>query len=131
MVRQHVNPLSRFFQLERPLPPPAELFANPAQPIQLDIVCGAERRGAGAGAGPKAREVKKQLAQTYELSYNHDMSSYLGLNIQRNRSKKQVPSKLSHSMATAASPSNLTRNACSCDANSAVTCRPSKTNSCE
>ena len=39
MVRQHVNPLSRFFQLERPLPPPAELFANPAQPIQLDIGC--------------------------------------------------------------------------------------------
>ena len=39
MVRQHVNPLSRFFQLERSLPPPAELFANPAQPIQLDIGC--------------------------------------------------------------------------------------------
>jgi hypothetical protein len=35
-------------------------------------------------------KVKKQLAQTYELSYNHDMSSYLGLNIQRNRSKKQI-----------------------------------------
>ena len=39
MVRQHVNPLSRFFQLERSLPPPGELFANPAQPIQLDIGC--------------------------------------------------------------------------------------------
>jgi len=39
MVRQHVNPLSRFFQLERPLPPPGELFANPGQPIQLDIGC--------------------------------------------------------------------------------------------
>ncbi len=39
MVRQHVNPLSRFYQLERPLPPPAELFANPEQPLQLDIGC--------------------------------------------------------------------------------------------
>ena len=35
-------------------------------------------------------KVKKQLAQTYELSYNTDMSSYLGLNTQRNRSKKQI-----------------------------------------
>ena len=39
MVRQHVNPLSRFYQLERPLPPPSELFANPEQPLQLDIGC--------------------------------------------------------------------------------------------
>ncbi|MCX5946072.1 MAG: tRNA (guanosine(46)-N7)-methyltransferase TrmB [Cyanobacteria bacterium] len=39
MVRQHVNPLSRFFQVERPLPPPAELFADPEQPLHLDIGC--------------------------------------------------------------------------------------------
>ena len=39
MVRQHVNPLSRFFQLPRPLPPPAQLFSAPHQPLHLDIGC--------------------------------------------------------------------------------------------
>lgn len=39
MVRQHVNPLSAFFQQPRPLPPPAELFADPVRPIHLDIGC--------------------------------------------------------------------------------------------
>jgi tRNA (guanine-N7-)-methyltransferase len=39
MVRQHVNPLSAFFQQARPLPPPAALFADPARPIHLDIGC--------------------------------------------------------------------------------------------
>ena len=39
MVRQHVNPLSRFFQLPRPLPPPEQLFAQPQRPIHLDIGC--------------------------------------------------------------------------------------------
>ena len=39
MVRQHVNPLSRFFQLPLELPAPAELFAEPDQPIHLDIGC--------------------------------------------------------------------------------------------
>ena len=39
MVRQHVNPLSRFFQLPLELPAPAELFADPQQPIHLDIGC--------------------------------------------------------------------------------------------
>lgn len=37
MVRQHVNPLSRFYQLPRPLPAPAALFAHPERPIHLDI----------------------------------------------------------------------------------------------
>jgi tRNA (guanine-N7-)-methyltransferase len=37
MVRQHVNPLSRFHQLPRPLSPLAELFTNPALPLHLDI----------------------------------------------------------------------------------------------
>ncbi len=37
MVRQHVNPLSRFYQLPRPLPPLKELFANPELPLHLDI----------------------------------------------------------------------------------------------
>ncbi len=39
MVRQHVNPLSRFFQQPRPLPPPAQLFADPGRPLHLDIGC--------------------------------------------------------------------------------------------
>jgi tRNA (guanine-N7-)-methyltransferase len=39
MVRQHVNPLSRFFQLERPLPPLQDLFPRPECPLHLDIGC--------------------------------------------------------------------------------------------
>ena len=39
MVRQHVNPLSRFFQLPLELPAPAALFADPDQPLHLDIGC--------------------------------------------------------------------------------------------
>jgi tRNA (guanine-N7-)-methyltransferase len=37
MVRQHVNPLSRFYQQPRPLPAPPELFADPQLPLHLDI----------------------------------------------------------------------------------------------
>jgi tRNA (guanine-N7-)-methyltransferase len=37
MVRQHVNPLSRFYQQPRPLPPLEELFADPGLPLHLDI----------------------------------------------------------------------------------------------
>ena len=37
MVRQHVNPLSRFYQLPRPLPPLEALFADPALPLHLDL----------------------------------------------------------------------------------------------
>ena len=36
-MRQHVNPLSRFFQLPLELPGPEELFENSALPIHLDI----------------------------------------------------------------------------------------------
>ncbi|KEF40990.1 MAG: tRNA (guanine-N7)-methyltransferase [Cyanobium sp. CACIAM 14] len=36
-MRQHVNPLSRLHQSVEPLPPPAELFADPALPLHLDI----------------------------------------------------------------------------------------------
>ena len=39
MVRQHVNPLSRFFQLPLALPEPTELFSNSSLPIHLDIGC--------------------------------------------------------------------------------------------
>ncbi len=38
-MRQHVNPLSRFHQQQRPLPLPAELFAHPDLPLVLDIGC--------------------------------------------------------------------------------------------
>jgi tRNA (guanine-N7-)-methyltransferase len=37
MVRQHVNPLSRFFQQPLALPPPQQLFEQPERPIHLDI----------------------------------------------------------------------------------------------
>ena len=38
-MRQHVNPLSRFFQLPLQLPAPSQLFERPEQPIHLDIGC--------------------------------------------------------------------------------------------
>ena len=34
-MRQHVNPLSSFFQLPLELPPPEQLFRVPDQPIHL------------------------------------------------------------------------------------------------
>jgi tRNA (guanine-N7-)-methyltransferase len=37
MVRQHVNPLSRFYQEPRALPPLADLFSDPRLPLHLDI----------------------------------------------------------------------------------------------
>ena len=36
-MRQHVNPLSRFFQLPLELPAPEALFDDPSRPIHLDI----------------------------------------------------------------------------------------------
>ncbi len=36
-MRQHVNPLSRFFQLPLQLPDPTQLFENPCLPIHVDI----------------------------------------------------------------------------------------------
>ena len=36
-MRQHVNPLSRFFQLPLELPEPHELFEHPSRPLHLDI----------------------------------------------------------------------------------------------
>ncbi len=38
-MRQHVNPLSRFFQIAKELPAPNELFDNSDLPIHLDIGC--------------------------------------------------------------------------------------------
>ena len=48
-LRQHVNPLSSFFQLPLELPPPEELFRVPDQPIHLDIGCA---RGRACWAWP-------------------------------------------------------------------------------
>ncbi len=39
-MRQHVNPLSRFFQVEKDLPEIQELFHKTDLPIHLDIGCG-------------------------------------------------------------------------------------------
>lgn len=39
MVRQHVNPLSRYHQLPRPLPPLEGLFSEATWPLHLDIGC--------------------------------------------------------------------------------------------
>ncbi len=39
MVRQHVNPLSRYHQLPRSLPPLQQLFADGDRPLHLDIGC--------------------------------------------------------------------------------------------
>ena len=36
-MRQHVNPLSKFFQLHLELPPPQDLFEDDSLPIHLDI----------------------------------------------------------------------------------------------
>ncbi|MEC7248363.1 MAG: tRNA (guanosine(46)-N7)-methyltransferase TrmB, partial [Cyanobacteriota bacterium] len=38
-MRQHVNPLSRFFQLPLELPRPDLLFDDPKRPLHLDIGC--------------------------------------------------------------------------------------------
>ncbi len=38
-MRQHVNPLSSFFQVPRKLPDLTELFERPSLPIHLDIGC--------------------------------------------------------------------------------------------
>jgi tRNA (guanine-N7-)-methyltransferase len=64
MVRQHVNPLSRFYQLPRALPPLEELFAQPHLPLHLDI---------GAARGRFLLALAQQQPQ-----WNH-----LGLEIRR------------------------------------------------
>ena len=38
-MRQHVNPLSRFFQLPLELPPIENIFYNPNLPLHIDIGC--------------------------------------------------------------------------------------------
>jgi tRNA (guanine-N7-)-methyltransferase len=64
MVRQHVNPLSRYHQLLRALPPPAGLFGDPSLPLHLDI-------GAARGRFLKA------------MAERHLQRNHLGLEIRR------------------------------------------------
>ena len=71
MVRQHVNPLSRFFQQPLQLPPPAALFANPEQPLHLDIGCARGRFLLGLAALEPQRnhlgvEIRRALVQAAE-----------------------------------------------------------------
>ena len=71
MVRQHVNPLSRFFQQPLQLPPPEELFANPERPLHLDIGCARGRFLLGLAALEPQRnhlgvEIRRALVQAAE-----------------------------------------------------------------
>ena len=63
-MRQHVNPLSRFFRLPLVIPPTHELFENPELPIHLDI---------GSARG------KFLLA----MAQSHTDKNYLGLEIRK------------------------------------------------
>ena len=63
-MRQHVNPLSRFYQQPLALPPPAELFADADRPIHLDIGCARGRC-------------------LLELAQHYPEINYLGLEIRR------------------------------------------------
>jgi tRNA (guanine-N7-)-methyltransferase len=67
-VRQHVNPLSRFFQQPRPLPTLAELFTHPDQPLHLDIGC-ARGRFLLALALVEAAEAERQALGLGNLHY--------------------------------------------------------------
>jgi tRNA (guanine-N7-)-methyltransferase len=71
MVRQHVNPLSRFFQQPRPLPAPTELFRAPDQPLHLDIGCARGRFLLGLAQQQPARnhlgvEIRRALVEAAE-----------------------------------------------------------------
>ena len=61
-MRQHVNPLSQFFQLPLYLPDHSEIFKEPHYPIHIDI---------GSGKGEFL----------IELALNHPDFNYLGLEI--------------------------------------------------
>ena len=71
MVRQHVNPLSRFFQLPLELPPPAALFSDPSLPLHLDIGCARGRfllalAQEQAGVNHLGVEIRRALVQAAE-----------------------------------------------------------------
>ncbi len=71
MVRQHVNPLSRFFQLPLELPPPQALFDDPGLPLHLDIGCARGRFLLALAAREPDRnhlgvEIRRALVQAAE-----------------------------------------------------------------
>ena len=39
-MRQHVNPLSKVFQVIEPIPPLEQIFNEPTKPLHLDVGCG-------------------------------------------------------------------------------------------
>ena len=64
LVRQHVNPLSRFFLQPLELPAMAELFAHPERPLHLDIGCARGRF-------------------LLQMAHLHPLRNHLGLEIRR------------------------------------------------
>ena len=62
VVRQHVNPLSSYFQIPREISNPEDLFADPRLPIHLDIGC-----------------ARGQFL--FSMASLNDQSNYLGLEI--------------------------------------------------
>lgn len=75
MVRQHVNPLSRFFQLPLELPPPPALFGDPTLPLHLDIGCARGRfllalAPQEAGFNHLGVEIRRALVQAAEAERN-------------------------------------------------------------
>jgi tRNA (guanine-N7-)-methyltransferase len=75
MMRQHVNPLSRFFQLPLALPEPYELFDHPNLPIHLDIGCARgffllELAALQPGRNHLGVEIRRSLVQAAQRDRN-------------------------------------------------------------
>lgn len=87
-MRQHVNPLSRFFQQPRPLPTPAELFPRPEQPLHLDIGCArgrfllalAKQEPSSNHLGVEIRLTLVEAAETERLALGLDNLHFLFCN---------------------------------------------------
>ena len=72
-MRQHVNPLSRFFQLPLQLPPPEALFQRPEQPIHLDIGCARGRCLLGlADLNPQWNHLGVEIRRPLVVSADRD-----------------------------------------------------------
>ena len=74
-MRQHVNPLSRFFQLPLALPEPYELFDHPNLPIHLDIGCARgffllELAALQPGRNHLGVEIRRSLVQAAQRDRN-------------------------------------------------------------
>lgn len=71
MVRQHVNPLSSFYQQPLVLPPPSELFEHPGRPLHLDVGCARGRFLLAMAQGQPERnflgvEIRRSLVEAAE-----------------------------------------------------------------